>query len=263
MKDLGLLLGLLAIPVVWVGIVRQTRERWRWVGFSHFAGAMMAFPTLFTVFGVVTEPNAVGFVLLSIYSIILWLIVRPWGKKAPVAPAAEAKPLPHQATEIPSWQQHSDKMAEQHRASGEDHDPLARWKEINKKSDEEARRQSLAAMDRAAKARARDKAARGELDAEPIGYQEARSSRYDEKPKWKSRGGANLDKISFSYLNQKGEYSTRRVLVQWVGEWKFEGIDLDKEAERTFRYDSVIGEVTSEETGEIFSSAEEWRDSIR
>lgn len=81
-------------------------------------------------------------------------------------------------------------------------------------------------------------------------------------PPRKPRHGKKLDVIRFDYFSQKGELTSRRVAVQMVGEWQFEGIDLDKGQERTFRYDSVMGDITSEETGEI-QSPTDWRDSIR
>lgn len=74
--------------------------------------------------------------------------------------------------------------------------------------------------------------------------------------------GDRLDVIRFDYVNQKGEFTSRRVMVQMVGEWQFEGIDLDKGAERTFRYESVMGNITSEKTGEALSPLL-WRESIR
>lgn len=167
-------------------------------------------------------------------------------------------------TSPPSWQAHAAARATAHAAepADEDDDPLARWRDANKKADEELRRRSLAAMRRATTARKKDKTARNEADATPLMYEvpESKNRRVAAKP---MRHGKKLDVISFSYLNQAGEFSTRRVAVQMAGEWKFEGIDLDKGAERTFRYDSVIGRVTSQETGEIFHDAESWRDSIR
>lgn len=36
-----------------------------------------------------------------------------------------------------------------------------------------------------------------------------------------------------------------------VGQWEFEGVDLDIQNIRTFKYDRVVGAITSEKTGEI------------
>lgn len=73
--------------------------------------------------------------------------------------------------------------------------------------------------------------------------------------------GKRLDVIRFDYLNAKGELASRRVKVTMVGKWQFEGIDLAKREERTFRHDRVIGEITSELTGEVLDPAE-WAASI-
>lgn len=73
--------------------------------------------------------------------------------------------------------------------------------------------------------------------------------------------GRNLDLIRFDYLNQQGEFSSRRIKVTMVGAWNFKGIDLDKHAERTFRYERVIGDITSEKTGEVLEP-EDWADSM-
>ena len=122
------------------------------------------------------------------------------------------------------------------------------------------RKRSLEAMRRSSKARTKDKVARGEPDAEPLRL--SMPTIDEEPPRKKIRHGKKLDVIRFDYFNQKGEFSKRRVAVQMVGEWQFEGIDLDKGQERTFRYESVMGDITSEVTGEI-QSPEGWRDSIR
>lgn len=116
----------------------------------------------------------------------------------------------------------------------------------------DVRRRSLDAMKRSAAARQSDIVARGEKPPKPVKvFGSPRIVR-----------GERLDKVQFDYLNAKGEYSSRRVLVQMVGEWEFEGIDLDKEDTRTFRYERVIGDITSLNTGEI-CAPEEWRDGLR
>ena len=69
--------------------------------------------------------------------------------------------------------------------------------------------------------------------------------------------GDRLDVISFDYVDAEGEFSSRRVKVTMVGQWQFEGVDLEKHATRTFRHDRVVGDVTSELTGEVLA-AKDW-----
>lgn len=73
--------------------------------------------------------------------------------------------------------------------------------------------------------------------------------------------GKKLDVIRFDYRNAKNELAARRVKVTMIGQWQFEGIDLVKRAERTFRHDRVIGDITSELTGEVLSPGD-WAMSI-
>lgn len=98
---------------------------------------------------------------------------------------------------------------------------------------------------------------RGPKETAPT-IRKTRSQRVDPPP---IVSGRNIDVIRFDYLNQKGEYSSRRIKVTMVGAWNFEGIDLDKRAERTFRYDRVVGDITSEKTGEVLEP-EAWAASI-
>lgn len=88
----------------------------------------------------------------------------------------------------------------------------------------------------------------------------------DEPPKVKRRSkaksskrkeGRKLDTISFTYRDAQGDVSQRRVVVHVLDEEYFNGFCLDRMANRTFRLDRVVGNITSEETGEI-SSCWEW-----
>lgn len=91
-----------------------------------------------------------------------------------------------------------------------------------------------------------------------------RATRHDvvsESEKKRIRHGKCLDVVNFDYVNGEGEFSQRRIKVTMAGEWQFEGIDLDKHAQRTFRYDRVVGSITSELTGEMLT-ADEWAASV-
>lgn len=74
--------------------------------------------------------------------------------------------------------------------------------------------------------------------------------------------GQPLDTIRFSYENSEGEYSERTVRVRSLGGEYFRGHCLKRRADRTFRLDRVIGEVTSEDTGEV-ADAWRWADGLR
>ncbi|TCP13788.1 BRCA1 C Terminus (BRCT) protein [Crenobacter luteus] len=81
------------------------------------------------------------------------------------------------------------------------------------------------------------------------------------KPRSRKRGGV-LDTIHFSYQNADGDFSSRQVLVQGVKGKYIEGVCLLRNAVRTFRLDRVVGQITSEETGEI-CWPEEWARQFR
>jgi len=57
--------------------------------------------------------------------------------------------------------------------------------------------------------------------------------------------------VRFEYLDAKGDMTQRRTKVDTLGVWQFEGYCYTRRARRTFRYDSVIGPVTLESTGEL------------
>lgn len=93
----------------------------------------------------------------------------------------------------------------------------------------------------------------------------------DEPPKVKRRSkaksskrkeGSKLDTIRFTYRDSKGDYSDRRVVVNVLDEEYFQGFCLSRNAIRTFRLDRIVGDVTSETTGEIAPTFR-WADQIR
>jgi predicted DNA-binding transcriptional regulator YafY len=57
--------------------------------------------------------------------------------------------------------------------------------------------------------------------------------------------------VQFEYMDAKGDFSSRKVRVDTVGQWQFEGYCYTRHERRTFRYDGVIGCVTIHSTGEI------------
>lgn len=81
----------------------------------------------------------------------------------------------------------------------------------------------------------------------PRGAARQKAARASKPPPLKGR---KLDEVRFDYINAEGEYSSRRLVVQVIGENYFEGFDPDKLETRTFRYDRVVGDIVSELTGE-------------
>ncbi|MFN4238561.1 MAG: BRCT domain-containing protein [Vogesella sp.] len=65
-----------------------------------------------------------------------------------------------------------------------------------------------------------------------------------------SRKG-RLDTIRFAYVASGGELTQRRVVVHQLDGEYFQGRCLMRNATRTFRLDRVIGDVTSEDSGEV------------
>lgn len=70
-----------------------------------------------------------------------------------------------------------------------------------------------------------------------------------------SRKG-KLDTIRFAYVASGGELTQRRVVVHQLDGEYFQGRCLMRNATRTFRLDRVIGDVTSEDSGEVVSAFE-------
>ncbi|MDC7704816.1 WYL domain-containing protein [Vogesella indigofera] len=74
-----------------------------------------------------------------------------------------------------------------------------------------------------------------------------------------------LDVVHFTYRNSNGEVSQRRVLVRELADRYLMGVCLLRGSVRTFRLDRVVGELVSEETGEIaesltWASGLDWQD---
>lgn len=67
------------------------------------------------------------------------------------------------------------------------------------------------------------------------------------------RTGWRLCEVDFLYEDAKGDTSFRSVTVHWVGDSNFKGECHARQAERTFRLDRIIGDLTDRETGEILS----------
>lgn len=128
------------------------------------------------------------------------------------------------------------------------------------------RRESLDAMARATKAREKEKKREAVIEDPLARWKETVSPRtYPRKanaPGTRVARGERLDVVNFKYINADGEFSARRIKVTMAGESKFEGIDLEIHAQRTFRYDRVVGAMTSETTGEMMPP-DEWAASVR
>lgn len=76
------------------------------------------------------------------------------------------------------------------------------------------------------------------------------------------RTGWQLCQVDFIYEDAKGDTSSRMVTVHWVGDTTFKGECHDRKAERTFRLDRVIGDITDIDTGEVLDP-EDWADRYR
>lgn len=61
---------------------------------------------------------------------------------------------------------------------------------------------------------------------------------------------SELTDISFSYIDTKNNYSHRRVSVNSITNTYIKGYCLDRQATRTFKIDSIIGDVVLISTGE-------------
>ncbi|OWJ92716.1 hypothetical protein B6S59_19310 [Pseudomonas sp. A46] len=77
------------------------------------------------------------------------------------------------------------------------------------------------------------------------------------KPTRAIRKGWNIGKIEFAYADAKGDISYRRVTVHSVTATYIKGECHVRKAERTFRIDRIIGDITDCETGEILR-AKKW-----
>lgn len=76
------------------------------------------------------------------------------------------------------------------------------------------------------------------------------------------RRGWKLCEVAFMYEDAEGNVTSRVVTVHWVGDSTFKGECHDRQAERTFRLDRVLGDITDTETGEMLEP-EEWAEGYR
>lgn len=67
------------------------------------------------------------------------------------------------------------------------------------------------------------------------------------------RTGWSIGVVAFTYEDSSGDISYRRVTVHSVSSIYLKGECHERRAERTFRVDRVIGELTDCETGEVMS----------
>lgn len=65
--------------------------------------------------------------------------------------------------------------------------------------------------------------------------------------------------VSFRYIDANGNRSDRRVTAMWFEESKVDAFCHLRGAERSFRYDRIVGDVLDIETGELIPVFE-WRD---
>lgn len=82
----------------------------------------------------------------------------------------------------------------------------------------------------------------------------------------KPRSVAAIDVLKFTYEDQSGNITFRTVDLYGVTDTYMEGLCHSRKAIRTFRFDRVMGSITSLETGEIFVAPADvfrayWRDS--
>lgn len=67
------------------------------------------------------------------------------------------------------------------------------------------------------------------------------------------RNGWSIGEVEFAYEDGEGEVTYRHVTVHSVTATYLKGECHEKQAERTFRMDRILGDVTDRETGEILS----------
>lgn len=79
----------------------------------------------------------------------------------------------------------------------------------------------------------------------------AKPRRAASRTRKRQQAGRTLDTIRFEYCSALGEVSQRRVVVRVIEDEYFEGRCLTRNAMRTFRFDRVQGDITSEESGEV------------
>ncbi|MBI2306117.1 MAG: hypothetical protein HYU78_02330 [Rhodocyclales bacterium] len=222
---------------------------------AHVVSAIAAPLIFLATFGLVSDPSWFSVFFSALVGAPLCLFVRPAASVARVTAAPDASP-PAPPPLPPT---------------------------IDIEAIEATRQQSLAAMRAATKARAADKKADLSWQEQHQRLVERNRALPVDDPlaKWKQSASASgsahrsskkkrvalvrgrkLDVVRFDYIDGEGEYSSRRVFVNVIAAEYFKGIDADVMETRTFRYDRVVGCVTSETSGEV-ATPEEWADGFR
>ncbi len=67
------------------------------------------------------------------------------------------------------------------------------------------------------------------------------------------RTGWSIGEVAFTYMDADGEVSSRRVTVHSATSSHLKGECHDRQAERTFRLDRIVGDLVDCETGELLS----------
>lgn len=128
---------------------------------------------------------------------------------------------------------------------------------LNQETDR-IRRESLAAMKQAAKARQADMARRGEEPAKPLwmeNYSPSMTIDDDDlaADDTAARAGAGFETITFDYVDSHGERSHRTVEVTAVDDEYLEGFCHKAQAERTFVIGRIRGKVMVDDTAEVMA----------
>lgn len=231
---LGVLLGVISIPFCWFYVVKGLRRRGWWRVIAHVCAATLSFFSMVAIVALFIDPGAFSLVFAGIVAVPVYFSIKP--KRVGQSPE---QVTPSEATPKVDLEQ-----------------PRAPEPEPeNNTAVDEVRKQSIEAMNRATEARAHDKQARQEPEPEsivgwsPVQIAEAEVSTPDFDPVDVKSG----ETIAFDYINSKNEHAQRRVVVRSCTGQTLSGICLDRQQTRTFRLDRIIGDVTSEETGEMFS----------
>lgn len=64
--------------------------------------------------------------------------------------------------------------------------------------------------------------------------------------------------VSFRYIDANGGATDRRISAIWFGQYKVDAYCHHRMAERSFRYDRIVGDVLDVETGELLS-VDQWK----
>ena len=230
----GVFLGFISIPFCWFYVAKGLQKR-GWLRLvSHAVAAVLSFFSMIAIVVLFIDRGAFAVVVAGIVAAPVYFSIKPKrvGQTSEQITPSEA---PQKVEE------------EQHRAP----DPEPE----NKAAIDEVRKKSIEAMKHATEARERDKQARQETEPESIiGWSPVQIAESEESPPdFDPINVKSGETIAFEYVNSKNEYAQRRVVVRSCTGKTLSGICLDRQQTRTFRLDRIIGDVTSEETGEMFS----------